>query len=85
MIKYKANYYWRPEVEKVEVERETDFSVWVKGCPEAKQTRYHVFFDTFAEAKAFLIDVFEKKAQDVRFQLEQANGLLGSARGLKDV
>ena len=85
MIKYKVSHYWRPEVEKVEIEKETDSSVWIKGRRGAKETQYHAFFDTFAEAKAFLIDVFEKKAQAVRSQLETANGHLGNAKGLKEV
>ena len=85
MVKYKVNYYWRPEVEKVEVEKETESSVWIKGRREAKEAQYHAFFDTFQEAKDFLIDVFEKKARSVRRQLEQANGYLGNAKGLKEV
>ena len=56
MIKYKANYCVRPEVEKVEIEKETESSVWIKGRREAKETQYHAFFNTFQEAKDFLID-----------------------------
>lgn len=84
MVKYKVDHYWRPEVKKVEIEKETESSVWIKGRREAKETQYHAFFDTFQEAKDFLIDVFEKKAQAVRRQLEQANGHLGNAKGLKE-
>ena len=85
MTKYKAYYYSRPEVEKVEVEKETESSVWIQGRREVKETQYSAFFDTFQEAKDFLIDVFEKKAQTVRRQLERANGYIGDAKGLKEV
>jgi hypothetical protein len=85
VTKYKAFYYSHPEVEKVEVEKETELSVWIKGRREAKETQCSAFFDTFQEAKDFLIDVFEKKAQTVRRQLERTNGYIGNAKGLKEV
>ena len=84
MTKYKAYHCSRPEVKRVEVEKETESSVWIKGRREAKETQYSAFFDTFQEAKDFLIDVFEKKAKTVRLQLERANGYIGYAKGLKE-
>ena len=52
--KYMAHYSWKPEIEKINVERETDSSVWIKGRQrQLKNTTYYGTFDTFAEAKEF--------------------------------
>lgn len=85
MVKYKVDHYWEPRIEKVEVEKESGSSVWIRGRREAKETQYHAFFNTFQEAKDHLIDVFSKKAQEARLRLDLANGYLGNAKGLKEV
>ena len=42
-------------IEKIEIDRETDKSVWVNGQRQAKAGGYYAYFDTFGEAKGFLI------------------------------
>ena len=59
ITKYVAriSYKWgsSAEIKEVEVEKETDKSVWINGSRTAKATAYSTFFDTFQEAKKGLI------------------------------
>ena len=91
MIKYKAEYYWAPKIVKVEIVRETKSSVVFnqktfsgKDMSERKNTQYHQYFDTFKEAKAFLVKVYEKNVASARYNLEAEKSLLGTVKGMKD-
>jgi hypothetical protein len=48
---YKVKLYtWSPEISEVEIDRETEHSVFIKGRREAKETGYTAYFKTFNEA-----------------------------------
>lgn len=85
MIKYKAECWMGPKITKVEVERTTKSSVFIDGRMERKKTDDKVYFDTFSEAKEWLVMVYDRKAQVARRNLELANARLGNAKGLKEV
>lgn len=58
MKKYKTK--WRNEIEEVEILRETDKCVFLKGRnggedKELKRTSWHNFFNTWEEARSFLL------------------------------
>ena len=59
ITKYVAriSYKWgsSAEIKEVEVEKETDKSVWINGRRTAKETEYATFFDSFEAAKKALI------------------------------
>lgn len=54
MIKYRAASGWA-KIEAVEVERETECFVWIKGRRNSKKTEYYNYFDSFNEAKSALL------------------------------
>ena len=92
MIKYKAGFYWAPSILKVEIKRETKSSVVFnqktysgnKDASERKFTTSHRYFDTFEEAKAFLIEQYESRVASARRKLENEKSFLGNAKGMKE-
>jgi hypothetical protein len=51
MKKYKTMRYHPTRIEEIEVDRETDASVWLSsGRREPKMTRYHQYHDTWRKA-----------------------------------
>lgn len=73
------------EIEAIEILGQTDFFVKLpNGRKDAKRSSGYNYFDTFQEAKVFLIDVAEKKVRSLRLQLERANGELGQIKGIKE-
>ena len=59
MKKYKArtSFRWnvKPEIEEVEVERETEHNVWINGRRHNKRSEYANYYDSFDLAKNALI------------------------------
>lgn len=55
MRKYMTQKYLKEKIKSVEVERETESSVWVDGRRNAKSGQYANYFDTWLEAKSFLL------------------------------
>ena len=72
-------------IEAVEVERETEASVWVNGQRNGKRTEYHSYFNTFKEAKQYLLDIAERSVNSARLNLERAKGHYGNVKGLKEL
>ena len=59
-IKYEVDS-WLPAPKRVEVERETEKSVWIKGygqCRKNSDVRH--FYDTFEEAKNAMIEQWKR-------------------------
>lgn len=92
IVKYLTSKFGRDPIEAVEVERETESSVWVVDTwrGERGNTRRHAkrsdwdnYFDTWEEAKAFLMAQAEAKVTAARRALDSANGELGNVKGLK--
>lgn len=87
MIKYRTRW---DNIEAVEVLRETDKMVFVHGRGgrkeerEAKRSDYQNWFDSWGEAKAFLVANAEKDVEDARMQLERAKGKLGQLLGMRE-
>lgn len=82
MLKYKTGGFVKP-IEPVEIERETDKCVYIRGCRHAKLTDYYAFHDTWDEAKAYLMSKAEDSVFNARRNLERANSHLGNIKGLK--
>ena len=82
MIKYLTKFN---RVEKVEVAGETDhFVKLLNGRKEAKQSDWCSYFDSFDDAKNYLIDKAQKRVDSLRRSLESANGELGQIKGIKE-
>lgn len=65
------------------VDRETENSVFIGSTRNAKRSSFHNYFDTWGEAKAFLLKNAENEAVIARKRLEYANGKVGNIKGLK--
>ena len=74
---------WGRLIELVEVEKETEASVWIEGRRSAKRSSYENYFDTFDEAKAFLTEYAEQILTNARKSLEHAQEFAGNVRGLR--
>lgn len=82
MIKYKAEI-WHNEIDEVEVERETESSVWINGRRHAKQTSCACYFDTWDEALDYKLSKSQDEVERARSALERAKSKLGNIKGLK--
>ena len=49
---YELKHFGRAEINRVEVQRYTDSSVWIKGNRQSRSDSYASFFVTFEEARA---------------------------------
>lgn len=82
--KYLAVWWSMQKITAVQIEKETDSSVWYNGRWCKKRTEKVGYFDSFEDAKAFLIAYAEKKVSRARQMLELANSQLGNAKGIKE-
>lgn len=71
------------KIREVEVERETESSVWINGQRRNKTGGYDIFHDTWESAHAHLLGEAERHALAARRRLEFANGVLGNVKGMK--
>lgn len=72
MIKYRTG--WNTEIERVEVEKETAAFVFIKRGGgklrrEAKRSEWTSYFDSFEEARSYLIERIEAKIRVVQNEL----------------
>ena len=93
IIKYKVTKYRLNSIEAQEIERETDKSVWyshegyngkLHERRELKISDYCSWFDTFQEAKAYVIKKRENKIERLRRDLTEANTALFEAKNLEE-
>ena len=84
MKKFRVGGCSRKLIEEVEVDRETDVSVFIEKQRHAKRSSYYNYFDTWDEAKDFLLKKATGEAEKYRRLLEVANGRLGNIRGLRN-
>jgi len=69
MIKYKTGGYHK-EIEAVEIEKESEKSVWINGRTQLKHTSYHNYFDTWQQGKDFLVKEAQQKVDLCAKRLE---------------
>jgi len=83
MIKYRTKS-WSLKIEEVEIKRQTLNSVWLMdNARRVKMTQYENYFDTKAEAKAYLVDKAQARVASRKQQLHKANSELGNAKAIK--
>jgi hypothetical protein len=90
VTKFKTSFQ---KIEAVEVEKETEKSVWIYGYRFGggkvplkradKQTTWERYHDTWAEAHAFLISEAEAKVDAARRQLDEDNLILMGIKSMK--
>jgi hypothetical protein len=76
---------WRVEakIKEVEVDRETEASVWVEGRRQNKITGYEVVHDTWDDAHRYLLVKAAEKVESARRKLEEHKSYLGKVKGMK--
>jgi len=83
MIKYRTGGYISTTIDAVEIERETVLSVWVKGNRYKKFSDYDKYFDTFEEAKKYLIDKETSHLFNLRHSVKNSEDRLAEIKELK--
>lgn len=73
----------RTEIVPIEVERESEQCVWIKGRRNSKITGWECFHDTWDAARQRLLDGAEAKLQAARQALQRAQDYHGNVKGLK--
>lgn len=84
MIKYKSGHYGE-RIEKVEVIRETENSVWLGKHRTAKMSVYGCYFDTWDDAKQHLVDKAKRAVDGARDRLTVTLAELDRAKALKTI
>ena len=82
VTKYRADEY-PPRIYAVEVERETDASVWVRGRKRPKTSYHGVFRDTWEEAHAFLMDLARKNLEGSQRELDRNRSYFERIKAMK--
>lgn len=82
MIKYRTAGLGT-SIEEVEIDRETEASVWVDGRLFQKKSRYCQYWDTWQEAHQYLLVKAEKLLQSYRLRLEQAENGFERIKAMK--
>jgi hypothetical protein len=81
MVKYKTGYNF--SIQEIEVAGETPKFVKLKcGRKEAKMSDYGCYFESFDDAKAFLMDRAISRVQTAELRLKLANEDLQKVKGL---
>jgi hypothetical protein len=80
-LKYQTNGFW--PIETVEVEKETENSVWINGQQNRKLTEYHCYFDNFEDAKNHVIGEAQAGIEKAKRQMEYAEKNMATARSLE--
>jgi hypothetical protein len=94
-MKFRTKRYSPASIEAVEAEKETKKCVWIKGWTfdggpgtgalkrHEKVGAYENYFDSWAQAHAYLVERAEDALTDARRSLQEAQGHLGNVKGMK--
>ena len=82
-IKYLARDWYSTTIEVVEVERETESSVWVNGSRRKRSGGRDRYFDEWKDAHEWLIELAQRKLDDAKVALQRAQGRMGNIKGMK--
>lgn len=86
MKKYRARIHRRwdsdARIEEVDVERETEASIWINGQRSAKRSEWSNYYDTWEDAKSALLAAQQRRVEQLRSQLQVANSRLGNINGM---
>ena len=81
-IKYRTSKY-KIGIEEVEIERETEHSVWVKGNLSAKHSDWHQHHDTYNDAFNYLDCRYTQKISTAERKLDTAKNEYAAVQELK--
>lgn len=72
------------EVEEIEVDRESDSSIWINSRRVAKKSNYDCYFLTIKEAKQYLMDKYQLKISHLERDLKYYQNKLEKATALPE-
>jgi hypothetical protein len=75
---------WGKEIEAVEVERQTDNSVWIDGRRIKKMSNWKKYHDTWVKAWEYLLSVAQGRVEGAEIQLVSAEEYLKKIEGLRE-
>ena len=80
-----GGYRWSldAKIKEVEIERETESSVWIDGRVNRKITEYCVYHDTWEKAHSHLLFHAKRKLNNANDAYQRAKGQLYSIEKLK--
>lgn len=84
MKKYIANNGYGKCIRAIEIDKEIDSSVWLEGRVRRKHSEFESFFDTFEQAKEWLLLEAKARVDQSRRKLEHEQSIYGNILGLKD-
>lgn len=75
---------WRNEqrIKPVQVEKSTAATIWIDGRMNRTRSDYDNFFPTFEEAKAFGVEKYSRKVEQLKEQLQAAEKELAEIEAL---
>jgi hypothetical protein len=76
--------YGYPPIKKVEIQKETEKSVWINGKRISKRTKWLKYWSSFDEAKEHLIAVEQIAIKRLKSQLNQRENNLSNYKNLTD-
>lgn len=77
MEKFKVIEWRTKPIEKVEIIKESEHFVWIKkDVREAKNTKYHQYFDSYSEAKAYLVQKQDKEISKLKIKIKELESKL---------
>ena len=83
MVKYRTSNF-STSIERVEVERETEHSVWVGGSREGRWTSYRKYHDTWHNAHAYLRDKATLRLESCQRNVEYARKALADISAMTE-
>ena len=82
MLKFITDKY-KIGVKEIEVERETEHSVWIKGNRSAKWSDWRQYHDTYEQALTYLDCMYTKKLTRAENNLDTAKNEYAAVQELK--
>lgn len=86
MIKYKARinkrFCCKDEIEEVEIDKETDKSVWINGVRNAKRTEWANYYDTWEDAHNDLMRHQQRHVESLYRQFQASDKMLIKIKGM---
>lgn len=82
MIKYKTGGY-KEDIEAVEIERETESSVWIGVRRHGKSTNWYKYHDTWEEARTYLLTMVTHRVRNCQSSLDSAKAELSRISKIK--
>lgn len=82
MIKYMTGGY-KEDIEAIEIERETESSVWIDGRRRSKLSTWDIYHDTWEAARDHLMTTATHKVRNYQSRLDSVKAELSKFSKLK--